>query len=217
MFKSVVSIIATLFMTTTLNTQAQTTIELPAPLTSGGMSLAEALSQRHSTREFDPAKELTSRQISDLLWSAAGINRPESGMRTNPTALNTQEIDLYLFDKDGVYLYDPKANTLVRKAEGDHRALVAGTKAFSQDFVLDAPVSVVLIADLGRFERKGDFNAMMAAMDAGIVSENICLYCSAAGLATVPRATMDKGGINKLLGLSDEHVPMLNNPVGYAK
>lgn len=199
------------------NPIAAQTIELPAPDTRGGKSLAEAIAQRHSTREFDPKREISGQQMSDLLWSAAGVNRPESGMRSNPTAMNTQEIDLYVFTADGVYLYNALANTLEKRADGDHRALVAGNSKFTQDFVLDAPISVVMVADLGRFETPSDFNHTMAAIDAGIVSENICLYCSAAGLATVPRVTMDAEGIKKLLKLSDAHVPFINNPVGYAK
>ena len=154
---------------------------------------------------------------SNLLWSAAGINRPEEGKRTNPTALNTQEIDIYVFTPEGVYLYDFKDNSLRIKAEGDHRALGAGTKAFSQDFVLEAPVSLVLVANVGKFERKNDFNPMMAMADAGIVSQNINLFCAANGLATVPRASMDGDGIRALLNLDASFLPALNNPVGYAK
>ena len=56
-----------------------------------------------------------------------------------------------------------------------------------------------------------------ACMDAGYVSQNICLYCSAAKLATVPRASMDKEALTKALNLTDNQFPVLNNPVGYMK
>lgn len=203
--------------TIAFSASAASVTELPAPVRTGGMALSEALSQRHSVREFDSTRTLTPQQLSDLLWSAAGISREADGKRTNPTALNTQEIDLYVFTPEGVYLYDFKANALVQKAAGDHRALVAGTKAFAQDFVMDAPVSVVMVADLSRFERMDARVPMMAMADAGFVSQNICLYCAANGLATVPRATMDADGIRALLGLSEQCIPALNNPVGYAK
>lgn len=192
-------------------------IKLPAPQRQGGMALSEALDKRQSQREFDGSRALSPQLLSNLLWSAAGINRPEEGKRTNPTALNTQEIDIYVFTPEGVYLYDFKDNSLRIKAEGDHRALVAGTKAFSQDFVLEAPVSLVLVANVGKFERKNDFNPMMAMADAGIVSQNINLFCAANGLATVPRASMDGDGIRALLNLDASFLPALNNPVGYAK
>lgn len=171
---------------------------------------------RKSIREFDSSRNLTIQQVSDLLWSAAGINRAD-GHTTNPTALNSQEIAVYLFDKNGVYQYDKQNNRLSRVAEGDHRPLVAGTKEFTQDFVLDAPVSLVMVADIDKFERGGDMRLVLGACDAGIVTENINLYCAANGLATVTRATMDQKGIVALLGLRESQIPLLNNPVGYAK
>lgn len=214
-----VILIAFLILIMTMNntTMAQNTIKLPAPATTGGMPLNEALATRHSVREYDSTRLLTDQQLSDMLWCAAGVNRPDSKMRTNPTAMNTQEIDLYLFTAEGVYLYDPFANTLEKKAEGDHRSLVAGNAQFTQDFVMDAPVSVVMVADVARFETPAQRNTAMACIDAGIVSENICLYCASEELATVPRVTMDAEGIQTLLGLPATSMPIINNPIGYAK
>ncbi len=192
-------------------------ITLPEPTPGNGASLYEALRDRHSTRDFKDTKPLDDQQLSNLLWSAAGINRKSEMKRTNPTALNTQEIDLYVFAKEGVYLYDFENNRLLPKAEGDHRSLVAGTKEFSQDFVLDAPVSIVMVAELSRFGEQATGNErfkLMAAADAGYVSENINLFCSANGLITVPRATMDSAGIVRLLGLPATALPLINNPVG---
>ena len=203
-------------MSITMDLQAQQ-VALPAPQTTGGMPLNEVLASRHSVREFDSTRSLSAQQISDLLWAGAGVNRPESGMRTNPTAMNTQEVDLYLFTTDGVYLYDAKKNVLEKKTDGDFRALVAGNKQFTQDFVLDAPVSVVFVADVSRFEQPADRNATMATIDAGIACENVCLHCTSAGLATVPRVTMDPEGIKALLNLDDNHLVVINTPVGYAK
>ena len=171
---------------------------------------------RKSIREFDSSRDLTIQQVSDLLWSAAGINRTD-GHTTNPTAMNSQEITVYLFDRNGVYRYDRHNHSLSRVAEGDHRPLVAGTKEFTQDFVLDAPVSLVMVADIDKFERGGDMRLVLGACDAGIVTENINLYCAANGLATVTRATMDQKGIVALLGLRESQIPLLTNPVGYAK
>lgn len=213
-FNSLVTFLIALFMTSTATAQ---NIQLPSPQKEGGLTFAETVANRHSIREFDPSKELSLQQISNLLWSAAGINRPETGMRSNPTAMNSQEIDVYLFSKDGVYLYDPKANALIKRADGDHRSLVAGGKAFSQDFVMDAPISLVMVADTGKFEREGMAQSAAPALDAGIVSQNINLFCSANGLATVPRITMDTDAIKTLLSLNANHLPLINNPVGYAK
>ena len=57
----------------------------------------------------------------------------------------------------------------------------------------------------------------MAAMDAGIVSQNINLCCAGIGLSTVPRASMDQAALKKILKLTDNQVLMMNNPVGYPK
>ena len=211
------SVIALLFVVGAFSISAQD-IVLPTPVVSGGMSLNDALSRRHSVRSFDAARELPMQTLSDLLWAAVGVNRPDTGMRTNPTARNCQEIEAYVFNKNGVYKYDALANKLMKKADGDHRKLVAGTSGFSQSFVLDAPVSVVYVADLTKFkDPSAPSSAMMGAVDAGIACQNLNLFCTANGLATVPRATMDKDGIAKLLGLTALQLPLMNNPVGYEK
>ncbi len=186
-------------------------IELPSPQKSGGLPINQTLAERHSEREFNPGKTISLQTISDLLWAACGINRDDNGMRTNPTARNFQEVDAYWFDSNGVYLYDFKENALIQKVNGDYRGLVAGTSQFKQDFVLDAPASIVLVADT----TKGGLTC--ALIDAGIACENINLFCAGNGLATVPRMTMDVNGIQQLLSLPDTSLPVMNNPVGYSK
>lgn len=187
-------------------------ISLPAPDTKGGAPLMKTLSDRKSVREFNPAP-LSSQQLSDLLWAANGINRPD-GHRTAPSAMNRQEIDIYMFTPEGVYLYDAAAHNLKPVAEGDHRkALESG-----QDFILNAPVILLLVADGNKFaDRPGELAALMMAADAGIVCENINLFCSSAGLVTVPRASMDRAALSELLGLLPSHLILLNNPVSMPK
>lgn len=154
----------------------------------------------------------------------AGINRPDaapnplgaSTNRSNPTALNRQEIRLFVFDKKGVWEYQPSTHSLTLAKGGDHRNLIAGTKAFSQDFVLDAPVSIVFVADMANLPEE-DRTKDMALVDAGIACENLNLACVSEGIATVPRATMDADGISELLDLTALQIPVMNNPIGYAK
>lgn len=186
-------------------------INMPAPEMTGGLSVNQSLAERRSTREFDSTRTLPLQTVSNILWATCGINRPESGLRTNPTARNFQEVDAYWFDANGVYLYDWKNNALIEVVKGDHRSLVAGTEQFKQDFVLDAPASVVIVADTSKA-------GMTAALiDAGIACENINIFCAGNGLVTVPRMTMDVGGIQKLLSLPETTLPVMNNPVGYAR
>ena len=129
------------------------------------------------------------------------------------TIRGRQDIDIYVINAEGAYLHVPQSNSLRPIAKGDYRKAVAG----GQDFVQTAPVSLVLVSDLSRFGDVSDRTRLMAAVDAGIVCQNINLFCAAAGLATVPRATMDQAALKKLLKLTDSQLPLMNNPVGYPK
>ncbi len=188
-------------------------IQLPAPdMNQESKTLIETLRTRHSVREYS-TKELTAQQISNLCWAACGQTRDDNHI-TAPSAMNRQEIRLFVFTKEGVYEYITKQNLLQQKATGDHRSLVAGTPQRSQDFVLNAPISLVMVMDLDKFGQKNEHSLLMTSVDAGIVCQNINLYCEATGLATVPRASMDTKGIQELLGLNENQIPVMNNPVG---
>lgn len=193
-----------------LGTMAMAQTDLPAPnKAKKTATVMEALATRHSERDFS-AKELTMQELSDLLWATCGKNRPD-GKLTAPTAMNKQEIRVYVFTAKGVSEYLPQTNQLVEKAKGDHRNIVAK----GQDFVNKAPVVLVLVADMDKFGSNSEGAKLMVAVDTGIVSENINVYCESVGLATVPRGTMDQAAIQKLLGLTANQLPLINNPVGY--
>lgn len=192
---------------------AEKVIKLPKPNLNRTGTVMKALSERHSTREY-ATKALSLSDLSDLLWAANGINRSGEGKRTAPSALNKQDVDVYVILPEGNYLYDAKGHQLNLVSEGDHRGAVAGAQAF----VKTAPVSLVLISDVSRFgDAKNARNQLMGAMDAGIVSQNISIFCSNAKLATVPRASMDAAQLNSVLKLKDSQIPMMNHPVGYFK
>lgn len=191
-------------------------ITLPKPQQNEkSMSVTEALATRHSVREYS-SKKLSDQQLSNLCWAACGVSRDEAH-RTAPTARNMKEIRLLVFSDKAVYEYDAVKNILVEKAKGDHRKLVAGGKGFSQDFVLNAPVSLVMVIDYDLFGSKDERALMMGCVDVGNVSENINLYCQAVGMVTVPRATMDVKAIRELLDFTDKQLPIMNNPVGFPK
>lgn len=212
------NILSLLFLCAALSASAQD-ITLPAPdMSQKSMSVVEALKTRHSSREF-AGKELDNQQLSNLCWAACGVSRDDNH-RTSPTARNLQEIRLFAFTKSGVYEYDAKGNKLVKKADGDHRALMASNgpgAGFKQEFVMDAPVTLLMVIDFEKYGSHDDNAIRMGSVDAGNVSENINLYCQAVGLVTVPRATHDTDGLRKLLGFTDKQLPIMNNPVGYAK
>lgn len=197
----------------TINAQV---ITLPTPDTKGGLPFNQAIAKRRSVREYDSSRPLDLQTISNLLWATCGINRVENAMRTNPTARNFQEVDAYWFDNEGVYLYDYKKNALKKVATGDYRSLIAGGNGFTQDFVMEAPGSVLLVIDFAKIPT-GEASEQIGYIDAGIACENINLFCAANGLATVPRMSMDKAEISKLLSLPATSIPAMNNPIGYAR
>ena len=198
-------------MATTLFVSAQN-IKLPEPDKNVSMTLYQALQQRKSVREYS-TKDIDDMKLSQLLWAAVGINRPD-GHLTAPTAVNAQDITVYVCRKDGAYLYVAKDNTLQKVSDKDLRKSVASAQAFAAE----APISLVIVTDNAKF-RGGSTNGptISGAIDAGYVSQNIDLACEALGLCTVPRATMDKEALKKELKLTDSQNPILNHPIGYKK
>ena len=189
---------------------AQDVIRLPQPKwddnNGGKATLVEVLKNRRSEREY--SKEALSDQVlSNVLWAACGINRPAEKKITAPSAINAQDIIVFVCRSDGAFRYDALNNILIKVSSKDLRKDVAANQAFSAV----APVSLVLVSDLNKFRSP---RAELGAMDAGYVSENICLICTAMGLKTVPRATMNKEVLSKELGLIDNQILELNHPIG---
>lgn len=185
-------------------------IVLPAPNTEGGRPLMQVLLARQSRRAFD-SKPLPPQVLSDLLWAAAGINRPDSGKRTAPSALNWQEIQVYAILAEGAYRYDAASNVLQPVAAGDLRPL-----AGQQPFVKDAPLNLLYVADYTRMNKvPADKLDIMASADAGFVAENVCLFCASEDLANVVRASVDQEEMAKALGLPATMKIVLAHTVGY--
>ena len=157
---------------------AQDVIRLPQPKwddnNGGKATLVEVLKNRRSEREY--SKEALSDQVlSNVLWAACGINRPAEKKITAPSAINAQDVIVFVCRSDGAFRYDALNNTLIKVSSKDLRKDVAANQAFSAV----APVSLVLVSDLNKFRSP---RAELGAMDAGYVSENICLICTAMGL-----------------------------------
>ena len=184
------------------------TVALPAPQREGGMALMQALNERKTVRAYK-SDELSNQQVSDRLWSANGINRKD-GKRTAPSAVNRQEIDLYLITSKAVFKYDPQANALEKVKDGDFRKWAGKFKA---------PVYVALVADL-----KKAVSADYAKVDAGYVSQNIYLYCASSGLGTCAIGSFNsiagsgKGAkLREALGLNKNQIVVLTHSVGIRK
>jgi nitroreductase len=164
---------------------------LPAPDKSGGKPLMQALNDRHTTRSFAD-DDLTPDQISGLLWAGWGINRPAEKRRTAPSAVNWQEIDVYVALSSGLYLYDAEANTLKQIHNRDIRK-TTGT----QGFVSEAPMNLIYVADLTRCGKNegdpiSDSDLFMPYADCAFIGQNVYLYCASENLGCVIRGSIPK-------------------------
>jgi SagB-type dehydrogenase family enzyme len=185
-------------------------IQLPKPQTDGGKPLMQALKERKSTRTFSTEK-LSPQTLGNLLWAAFGINRPETGQRTAPSAVNWQEIDIYVATADGLYLYVAKGHALKPILTNDIRGQTG-----MQPFVKDAPVNLVYAADYARMNRgTPEEKTLFSAADTGFIGQNVYLFCASEGLATVVRGMVDRPALAKVMKLRPEQKIILVQTVGY--
>jgi SagB-type dehydrogenase family enzyme len=186
-------------------------VTLPPPSQAGGIPMMQALKQRKTTREFTSEK-LPAQTLGDLLWAAFGINRPESDHRTAPSAMNSQEVDLYVAIAEGVFVYEPKAHRLKPLLNQDLRAKTTG-----QEFARQAPVVLIYVADLPRLVKaKPESRPFYAGIDTGCIVQNVYLYCSSAGLGSVVY-DLDRKPLSEALALGPDQRIILCQAVGFPR
>jgi nitroreductase len=128
--------------------------------------------------------------------------------------MNAQDIDVYAVVEAGIYLYDAKKHILDLVIDGDYRSLFAGR----QPDAPKPPIICLLVSDNSKFRFGEDsLKAVFGGEDAGIVSQNISIFCASVGLSTRPRAGMDQTKLRELLKLKGSQHLMLNQPVSYKK
>lgn len=185
-------------------------IQLPDPRMEGGRPLMEVLQDRNSARQFS-SKELSAQVVSNLLWAAWGVNRPDSGKRTAPSARNKQEIEIYISRADGLFLYNAQAHTLDPISGRDIRAFTG-----KQEFVKDAPLNLIFVVDYSKLgDTSPEKKIFYSAIDTGYISQNVYLFSASEGLATVARAWLDKPLLEKKMGLPPNKKVVLAQTVGY--
>jgi hypothetical protein len=182
------------------------------PNVTRGYGYAKTLSLRHSERAFADTK-LSTQDLGDLIWSAVGINRPDTGLLTTPTAVDAQDVNVYAVFPEGIYVYDRSKHVLNGVVEGDYRSIVAD----SQPTLANAPVFLLLVSDLSNFGFLVDDSEKhrLGALDTGVAAGAIQAFAAANGFVTVPRAVMDTAQLSKLLSLSSTQLLHLNLPIGY--
>lgn len=181
------------------------TLTLPAPDIRGGKPLMQALNERQSARHFS-ARPLSDRLLGDLLWAACGVNRHD-GRRTIPTALNRQDVEIYVLRADGAWLYDAPRHTLERAGEDDLRGFLG-----AQSFAREAPVTLLYVSDT---EKNAD--ELYAAMHAGSAYQNVGLFCASVGLNNVVRASHDAKALAEGLKLPARKRIVVSQSLGWGE
>lgn len=177
-----------------------------------GASLREALERRRSTRTYaeTPVEEA---MLSSMLWSAMGVNRPDSGGRTAPSWHTSYGTDVYVADHGGIRRFDPAAMSLADMGAEDIRS-----KASPQPFVATAPIVLIYVADLERmYDAPHDEQVQAAHVDAAIVAQNVYLFCASVGLGTCLVGGADKPGLATILKLPETQFVTFVQPVGHPK
>jgi nitroreductase len=184
-------------------------LDLPSPRGAGGQPLIETLKLRRSTREYSD-RPLPAQALSDLLWAAFGVNRP-NGDRTAPYWRHVMVMDIYVAMADGVWLYEPKAHTLLPYLKDDIRA-----ETGLQDFVAAAPLNLVYVAHGDRMtDVSVEERRLYASVDAAFIGENVYLFCASEGLGTVFRGAVDYSKLARVLRLPDQEFVTFAQTVGY--
>ncbi len=193
--------------------QGTQTIDLPPPAIDGGKTLMQSLKERRSTREYSD-RDVPSQVLSNLLWAAWGVNRPQTDGRTAPHWHNVYAMDIYVTRADGVWLYQPKGQRLAFHMQGDLRAQTTTGQAFAAT----APLNLVYACDLSKLVPASEGEKLIAAAAcAAVVAQNVYLYCASDGLATVIRQSVPGERLAKALGLPAGWIIQFAQTVGYPK
>jgi nitroreductase len=189
--------------------------KLAAPSKTGGKSLRECLSARHSTRAFAP-DALPPGALDQILWAADGVNREDGKKRTHASAFECYPVALYVIEKDRAGRYDPAAHALVPQSPAaavpqDFRAAAAGDSAFAR-----APALLLLCVNLDAFPARATpaMRPLWAHAECGAIGQNVYLACAELGLGTVFAAAGDAEKLRAALGLPANETPAYLMPIG---
>jgi SagB-type dehydrogenase family enzyme len=115
----------------------------------------------------------------------------------------------------GVYRYNPERNGLYLQVSGDFRKQLA-EGCFKQDFVADAPFSLVICyspEDL--IKRYGNNAEKYAYFEVGHVAQNFSLACVALGLGSVVIGAFTEETICKSMNLNGHPKPLYIIAAGF--
>ena len=193
-------------------------IALPEPRYASEISVEEALAQRRSVRAYS-GENLTTEEVSQLLWAAQGITAPWGG-RTAPSAGALYPLELYVVIGDvegidtGVYRYRLEEHELEKVLDGDLRAELADA-ALGQDCIRDAAIDIVFTAVYERTTGKyGGRGVRYAQLEAGHAAQNVYLQAVALDLGTVTIGAFTDSDVKAIMNLKGQEDPLYIMPVG---
>ena len=177
-------------------------INLPQPNVDNGVTLYQALKDRHAVRSFTD-EPVDNQMLSNILWVAYGVNR-EDGRRTIPTAKNEKDLSIYVTDKLGTFLYDAQNNALQMVLPESLLPLFQ-----TQDYMQNVPVVLIYVGST-------DDNHF-AVMHAGSAYQNAGLYAASVGLNNVVRAWIDYEAVARALKLPNDKKVIVTQAIGWGK
>jgi SagB-type dehydrogenase family enzyme len=188
--------------------------------------LQSLLEKRYSCRDFQN-KALKLDDIATILWAACGRRQDAvtGATRTIPSAGATNPLELYLVVGkgavsnlgEGIYHYLIDEHSLQLCASLDKRSELAKA-CFNQDFIKEAPVSIVIAADSNRTaSRYAERAVRYVHTEAGHACQNVYLAVACLGLGTVEVGAFDDQQVAQVAGLDKNYSPLIVMPVGYAR
>jgi hypothetical protein len=187
------------------------TFTLSRPRANFGVPIGQALMERRSVRGIAGDREISSQILSELLWSANGVNRTATGDRTTPSWYHVNELEVFVLMSDGVWLYKPESHSLKLYLNEDIRNMVE-----LQDVAPDAPLHLIYVGNRAVLRgMSAAEQARVVCTHAGFVGQSVSLYCASEGLASVFRVFFDTEALVDAMRLSSDQFIAFGQAVGY--
>lgn len=196
-----------------------TVIQLPEPSPDSGISVEDVIESRRSIRAYT-SESLSLSELSRLLHSSQGITS-ERGFRAAPSAGATFPLSVFVIAENvdsleaGIYAYVPSNESLTPIIMG-HFLDELSNAALGQSCVRNAPAVIAISAEYRvTTSVYGNRGKTYVHMEAGHVSQNIYLQCTAMGLGTVAVGAFNDDAVSVILNLAENEIPLYLMPVGH--
>lgn len=187
-----------------------------APNVPTKLTVMDALSERHSSRDF-VERDLTEAQLTKILWAANGTNR-RNGKRVVPVANGIYSVEVYAVTRNGIFLYDPKSNGLIPIAKGDYRMITTS----GQSFAGKAAVNLVFVETPDAWKNAKEIppredQISCANVTVGAMIQSVALAAQTEGLGNCVRGSINREEFKKVAKLSAEKNILLAQTVGFTE